>query len=210
VILSALLTIIPLTIAWIYHQFVTGLNPFLAYILMPLVLIMAIFIYRLLFKTFKKYISFTPDVLFAMGLFSYVILTSILFSHYGNSVIDIHLHDTYFVMPNSYPLFLVAFIFSFFAATYHWFHKIFKKQMNYTLGYTHFWVSFLGISFIVLPLQYAGLAGMPRRYYDYGDSSNFNAFSNQITFVSGLTFLLIIAQLLFVFNFCYSILRKRK
>jgi len=210
VILSALLTIIPLTIAWIYHQFVTGLNPFLAYILMPLVLIMAIFIYRLLFKTFKKYISFTPDVLFAMGLFSYVILTSILFSHYSNSVIDIHLHDTYFVISQPYPVFFIVVVFAMFAAIYHWFFRISGREMNNTLGYIHFWATFIGTWFFLLPVQYEGLAGMPRRYYDYGDGNYFNTFYDQNHFMSIMALLLLIAQLLFVFNFCNSIFRRSK
>ena len=173
-------------------------------------LLLAFLIYRLLIKVFKKFISLTPDLLFVIGLFSCFILIFVLQIFYGNSPLDIHLHDTYFVMPNSYPLFFVALAFAVFAATYYWFDKIFKKQMNYTLGYIHFWVSFLGTSFILLPIHYVGLAGMPRRYYDYSDSSNFSVFSNQITFISGLTFLLIVAQLLFIFNFCYSILRKLK
>lgn len=195
---------------WTHHYFVTGLNPFLANIMTPLILLIAILFYRLIIKIFKKYISFTPDVLFVSALCSYLILIFVLQILYGNSALDVHLHDTYIVMPNSYPLFFVALAFAVFAAIYYWFDKIFKRQMNYTIGYIHFWVSFLCISFIVLPIQYAGLAGMPRLYYDYSDSPNFNAFSNQITFVSVLTFLSIIAQLLFVFNFCYSILRKPK
>lgn len=195
---------------WTYHYFVTGLNPFIAIIMTPLMLLIAFLIYRLLIKIFKKYISFTPDLLFVIGLFSCLILIFILQIFYGNSALDIHLHDTYFVMPNSYSLFFVALAFAIFAATYYWFDKILKKKMNCTLGYIHFWVSFLGISFILLPFRYVGLAGMPRRYYDYSDSANFNAFTNQITFMSGLTFFLIIAQLLFFFNFCYSILRKPK
>lgn len=208
--LSALFTFFPITIFWTHHYFVTGSNPFLAIIITPFILLIAIFIYRLLRKIFKKNINLTPDVLFTIGLFSCLIIIFVLKIFYGNFVLDIHLHDTYFVMPNSYPLFFVALAFAVFAATYYWFDKIFKWQINYTLGYIHFWVSFLGISFIVLPIQYAGLTGMPRRYYDYSDSSNLNVFSNQITFVSVLTFFLIIAQLLFVFNFCYSILRKPK
>lgn len=195
---------------WTHHYFVTGLNPFLAIIMTPLMLLIAFLFYRLAIKNLKKYIRLTPDVLFVIGLFSCLILFFALQIFYGNSALDIHLHDTYFVMPNFFPLFFVALAFAVFAATYYWFDKIFKKQMNYTLGYIHFWVSFLGISFIVLPIQYVGLAGMPRRYYDYSDSSNFDAFSNQITFVTVLTFLLFIAQLLFVFNFCYSIIRKPK
>ncbi|MEO7766508.1 MAG: cbb3-type cytochrome c oxidase subunit I [Ferruginibacter sp.] len=210
ILLSALFTFMPITIIWTHHQFVTGLNPFLAIIIIPFILVIAFLIYRLLKKLFERYISFTPDVLFTIGLFSCLILIFVLQNYYGNSALDIHLHDTYFVIPNSYPLFFITLAFALVAATYYWFDKIFKKPMNYTLGYIHFWVSFLGISYILLPIQYAGLAGMPRRYYDYSDSSNFSAFSNQITFVSGLTFLLIIAQLLFFFNFCYSILRKPK
>lgn len=195
---------------WTHHYFVTGLNPFLAIVMTPLMLLTGILVYRLLVKIFRKYINLTPDVLFTIGLFSCLVLIFVQQIFYGNSALDIHLYDTYLVMPNYFPLFFVALVFAVFAATYHWFGKIFKKQMNYTLGYIHFWISFLGISFIVLPIQYAGLAGMPRRYYDYSDSSKFDAFSNQITLVSVLTFLLISAQLLFVFNFCYSILRKPK
>ena len=195
---------------WTHHQFVTGLNPFLGVIITPLLLLIAFFVYRLLIKIFKKYISFTPDVLFAIGLFSYLILICVLQIFYGNTALDIHLHDTYFVMSYSYPLFFVALAFAIFVATYYWFDKIFKRQMNYTLGYIHFWVSFLGSSFLLLPMQYIQLVGMPRRYYDYSDSNSFNAFNNQNTFISIVTLLLVIAQLLFVFNFCYSIFRKPK
>mgnify|MGYP001366458833 CR=1 FL=1 len=195
---------------WTHHYFVTGLNPFLAIVMIPLMLLIGILVYRLLVRIFRKNINLTPDVLFTIGLISCLILIFVLQIFYGNSALDIHLHDTYFVMPNCFPLFFVALVFAVFAATYHWFDKMFKKQMNYTLGYIHFWISFLGISFIGLPIQYAGLAGMPRHYYDYSDSSNFDTFNNQITLVSVLTFLLIIAQLLFVFNFFYSLFRRPK
>jgi len=117
-------------------------------------LLIAILIYRLLIKYFKKYISFTPDVLFAIGLFSYLILIFALQIFYGNSALDIHLHDTYFVMSYSYLFFFATIAFAIFAATYYWFDKIFKTQMNFTLGYIHFWVSFLGTSFLLLPMQY--------------------------------------------------------
>lgn len=193
-----------------HHQFVTGLNPFLGFIITPFMLLIAVFTYYLLIKIFKRYISFTPDVLFTIVLFSYLILVCVLQIIYKNSAFDIHLHDTYFVIPYTYPLIFVALAFMIFAATYYWFDKIFKKQLNHTLGYIHFWITFLSTSILLLPIHYIGLIGMPRRYYDYSDSDNFTSFSNQITFISVLTFLLIIAQLLFVFNFCYSIFKRPK
>jgi cytochrome c oxidase subunit 1 len=208
--LSVVFSLIPLTIIWTHHQFITGLNPFLALLIITFISSIAFLIYYFLKKHLKGHISFTPDKFFAIGLISCIILIFELKIANGNSALDIHLHDTYFVISNSYPLSFIALTFAVIAATYYWCDKVLKKPMNKTLGNIHFWITFLGISAIVLPIQYAGLAGMPRRYYDYSDSSNFNIFSNQITFVSVLTFLLVIAQLLFVFNFCYSILRKTK
>lgn len=115
---------------WTHHQFVTGLNPFLGVIITPVMLLIAVFIYRLLIKTFKKHISFTPDVLFAIGLFSYLILICVIQIFYKNSALDFHLHDTYFVISYSYPLLVVALVFAVFAATYYWFDKMFKKPMS--------------------------------------------------------------------------------
>lgn len=210
IILSALLTLIPITIFWTHHQFIAGLNPFLAVIMTPIFIVIAIFMYRLLFKTFKKYIDFTPDMLFVMGLTSYLILSFILQTFYTNSALDIHLHDTYFVMPRSYPVLFISMGFAIFATIYRWFYNIFGTRMNNTLGYIHFWITFLGISFLLLPMHYVGLAGMPRRYYDYNDSLDFNTFYEQNTFISIPGFLLPMAQLLFLFNFCNSIFRVKR
>ena len=210
ILVSALFTFIPLTIVGIHHQFVTGLNPFLAVILTPFMLLIAVFIYHLLIKTFKKYISFTPDVLFAIGLFSYLILICIQQFYYGNSALDIHLHDTYFVMSYSYPLFFVSIAFGIFAATYHWFFRLFRKHMNNTLGSIHFWITFLSTSFLLLPMLYVQLVGMPRRYYYYSYSHSFTVFYKQNLFISVMIFLLLIAQLLFVFNTCNSIFNRKR
>lgn len=206
--LSLLFALIPVSIVWTQHSFMNGLNPFLGVIITPLTILSAILVYFLLIKIFKKYIRFKPDVLFAIGLFSCLSLILVLQLFYGNSTLDIHLHDTYFVMPNWYPFAFVALAFAFFAATYYWFHKIFKRQMSELLGRIHFWISFLGICFILLPIQYNQLTGMPRRYYGYSDSPDFYAFSSQNTIIAVLAILLIVGQLLFVFNFCYSVFRK--
>lgn len=208
--LSALFASVPITIIRIHHYFITGLTPFLAIIITPVMLSPAILILYFFIKFFKKHISFTPDLLFTTGLFSYLILIFLLQIFYGNSALDIHVHDTYFVMPYSYPFFFAVIAFSIFAAIYYWFDKIFKRQMNYTLGYIHFWISFLGVSFLLLPMLFVQLAGMPRRYYKYSHSASFDAFNNQSILISTLTILLVGGQLLFIFNFCYSIFRKKK
>ncbi len=210
ILLSALSAFIPLTFLWTHHQFISGLNPFFGFIIILLTLLIAFFVYRLLIRLLKKYSSVTPDVLFVIASITCLLFIGVLQIFYGNSALDIHLHDTYYVVPNSYPLFFVALTFAIFAATYHWYDRIFKKQLNDTLGYIHFWLSFLGVIFVLLPMQYIQLVGMPRRYYDYSEPQGISVFNNGNTLVLVLTFLLIIAQLIFVFNVCYSIFRKPK
>jgi cytochrome c oxidase subunit 1 len=209
ILLSGLLTFIPLGITWIHHQLVAGLNPFLAVIIMPLILIIATIFYRLIVKFFEKYINFTPDVLFTIGLFSYLILICILQIYYGNSTLDIHLHDAYCVMPYSYPLFFASIGFAISAATYHWFSKIFTRQMNNTLGYIHFWITFICTSLLILSTQYIQNVGTPRRYYDYSNSSIHSLFYEPSIFILTMACLLLIAQLLFLYNFLNSIFKKK-
>ncbi len=176
---------------------------------MPGVLLIAAFIYRLLIKKSKKYIDFTPDVLFGFGMFSYLILIGVLQAFYGSSAIDIHIHDTYFVLSYSHILFFVSIAFAIFAAAYYWFVKVFKKTMNNTLGCLHFWISFLSTTFLLVLTQYIQFVGVPRRYYSYSNWHGYNAMAEQSIYIAILSFLLIIAQLVFVFNFLYSIFRKK-
>ena len=59
-------------------------------------------------------------------------------------------------------------------------------------------------------MHYEGLAGMPRRYYDFSQWETFKQFGDLnvvITIASIISFAL---QLLFVFNFFYSIFKGRK
>jgi cytochrome c oxidase subunit 1 len=58
----------------------------------------------------------------------------------------------------------VASIFGIFSATYFWFPKMFGRMMNEGLGKLHFWLTFIGVYSIFLPMHFLGMAGNPRRY----------------------------------------------
>ena len=82
--------------------------------------------------------------------------------------------------------------------------------MNNTMSYIHFWVTMIGAYLIFWPMHYEGLAGMPRRYLDY---SNWDIVQpvqrpEQIYFNSGDGS--VCRQLMFIFNFFYSIFKGRK
>jgi cytochrome c oxidase subunit 1 len=97
-----------------------------------------------------------------------------------------------------------------FAGVYHWFPKMYGRYMNNTMAYIHFWVTLVGAYLIFWPMHYAGLAGMPRRYTDYSNWQSFNMFQDMNRFISTVAMVVFAVQLLFVFNFFYSIWKGRK
>jgi cytochrome c oxidase subunit 1 len=195
-------------------MFVTGMNPFLGsfFVLFTLLIAVpsAIKVFNWLTTLWKGNIHFTPGMLFAIGFVSLFISGGLTGIWLGNSSLDFHLHDTYFVIAHFHLVMGVASMFGMFAGVYHWYPKMFGRFMNNTLAYMHFWISFVGAYFIFWPMHYEGLAGMPRRYYDFSNWESFKMFGGLNAFISVTAILVFAAQFLFIFNFFYSMYKGRK
>ena len=89
-------------LVWAHHMFVTGLNPFLGSVFVLLTLLIAvpsaIKVFNWLTTLWRGNIRFTPGALFAIGFVSLFISGGLTGIFLGNSTIDIHLHDTMFVV----------------------------------------------------------------------------------------------------------------
>ena len=83
-------------------------------------------------------------------------------------------------------------------------------MMNNTLAYIHFWITMVGAYLIFWPMHYEGLAGMPRRYYDFSNWESFKMFQGLNEFISIVAMIVFATQFLFIFNFFYSIFKGRK
>src|SRR6476620_10299549 len=201
-------------LVWAHHMFVTGLNPFLGSIFVLLTLLIAvpsaIKVFNWLTTLWRGNIRFTPGMLFAIGFVSLFISGGLTGIWLGNSALDINLHDTYFVIAHFHIVMGVASMFGMFAGIYHWFPKMYGRYLNNNLGYIHFWLTMVGAYLIFWPMHYEGLAGMPRRYYDYSVWESFKMFAGLNEFISFVSILVFSAQILFVFNFFYSIFKGRK
>ncbi|NBX12012.1 MAG: cytochrome c oxidase subunit I, partial [Chitinophagaceae bacterium] len=182
-------------LVWAHHMFVTGLNPFLGSVFVLLTLLIAvpsaIKVFNWLTTIWRGNIRFTPAALFAIGFVSLFISGGLTGIFLGNSTIDIHLHDTMFVVAHFHIVMGVASMFGMFAGVYHWFPKMFGRYLNNTLAYIHFWVTIAGAYLIFWPMHYQGLAGVPRRYLDKRGWVNFSQFGEldkMITIVSIVVF----------------------
>src|SRR6476659_3480919 len=201
-------------LVWAHHMFVTGMNPFIGAIFVLLTLLIAvpsaIKVFNWLTTLWRGSIRFTPGMLFAIGFVSLFISGGLTGIWLGNSALDIHLHDTMFVVAHFHIVMGVASMFGMFCGIYHWFPKMYGRYLNHTLGYIHFWITIAGAYLIFWPMHYEGLAGMPRRYYDYSIWESFKQFIELNTFISIVAIVTFAVQILFLFNFFYSIFKGRK
>jgi cytochrome c oxidase subunit 1 len=201
-------------LVWAHHMFVTGLNPFLGSIFVLLTLLIAvpsaIKVFNWLTTLWRGNIRFTPATLFAIGFVSLFISGGLTGIFLGNSTIDIHLHDTMFVVAHFHIVMGVASMFGMFAGVYHWFPKMFGRYLNNTLGFIHFWVTMVGAYLIFWPMHYQGLAGIPRRYLDKRGWVSFNDFPELDKMITIVSIIVFAVQLMFLFNFFYSIFKGRK
>lgn len=201
-------------LVWAHHMFVTGMSPFLGSIFVLLTLLIAVpsavKVFNWLTTIWRGRIKFTVPMMFALGFVSMFISGGLTGIHLGNSSLDIHLHDTYFVIAHFHIVMGVAAFFGMFAGIYHWFPKMYGRFMNNTLGYIHFFLTFAGAYLIFWPMHYEGIAGMPRRYYDYSAWESFKQFNDLNAFISIAAIIVFFAQMIFVVNFFASIWRGRK
>jgi cytochrome c oxidase subunit 1 len=206
-------------IVWGHHMFVTGMNPFLGSVFVFTTLLIAIpsavKVFNYLTTLWKGSLVLTPAMLFAIGLVSTFITGGVTGIILADSALDIALHDTYFVVAHFHIVMGMSAVFGMFAGVYHWFPKMFGRMMNMRLGLVHFWITLVGAYGVFFPMHFVGLAGAPRRYYDYSvyaDSSN-STLENIMDLNVVITIFAIIAafgQIFFLFNFFYSIFRGPK
>lgn len=160
--------------------------------------------------------------LFGMGCISLSISTILAYLLDRNITVTIPLSNYHFdtTIP---PLFVVAASgFAVFMGFYKLFGLITVQQINQTLGKIHFWVTFVGTYCALLALYYFDTLkniGVPRRYYSSETvapktfaSDVFEylvSFQNHVgMFIKVWLIIIAIAQVLFLVNLMYPVLRR--
>jgi cytochrome c oxidase subunit 1 len=206
-------------IVWGHHMFITGMNPFIGSVFVFTTLLIAIpsavKVFNYLTTLWRGSIVLTPAMLFAIGLVSTFISGGVTGIILADSALDIAVHDTYFVVAHFHIVMGMSAVFGMFAGVYHWFPKLYGRMMNTRLGFAHFWVTIVGAYGVFFPMHFVGLAGAPRRYYDssvYGefDTNSYQMIMDLNVLITIFAIIAAFGQLIFLFNFFYSIFRGPK
>ena len=201
-------------IVWGHHMFVTGMNPFLGSVFTFTTLLIAIpsavKAFNYITTLWKGNIQFTPAMLFSIGLVSTFVAGGLTGIILGDSALDINVHDTYFVVAHFHIVMGLSAIFGMFAGVYHWFPKMYGRMINKSMGYLHFWLTFVSAYGVFFPMHFTGLAGLPRRYYSNAEFPIFDELQDINVIITMFAIGGGIAQLIFIFNFFYSMWRGPK
>ncbi|HQN55828.1 MAG TPA: cbb3-type cytochrome c oxidase subunit I [Saprospiraceae bacterium] len=201
-------------IVWAHHMFTSGMNPFITnfFVLFTLIIAMpsAIKTFNWLTTIFRGNIRLNSPMLYCIGFVSLFISGGLTGIWLGSSTLDIQLHDTYFVIAHFHLVMGVAAFFGMFAGLAYWFPKMFGRFMNESILKIHFWVTLIGAYCIFWPQHYLGLAGVPRRYYRFDSFDTFAGWEGVNAFISISAIVVFFVQLLWVFNFFYSIWKGKK
>jgi cytochrome c oxidase subunit 1 len=199
---------------WGHHMFMSGMSPYSAFAFSILTMCIgvpsAIKTFNWLGTMMKGRIRFQTPMLYAIGFVSLFVSGGLSGPFLAQPVLDIQLHDTYFVVGHFHLIMGVAAIFGIFAATYYWFPKMFGRMMNEMWGRIHFFITLAGTYAIFMPMHYLGMAGQTRRYSQFTEVAYQAKLLPLQTFMTYAAIITIAAQFIFVINLFWSMFKGPK
>ena len=198
---------------WGHHMFISGMSPYSAIAFSILTLSIgvpsAIKTFNWIGTLWGGRIRFTTAMLFAIGFVSLFVAGGITGLVLGQTSLDLPMHDTYFVTAHFHLVMGVASIFGMFAAMYFWFPKMFGRFMSEGLGKFHFWITFIGVYTIFVPMHIMGIVGMPRRYAQFTEYAFLTRLHPLVLLVSIAAIVTVSVQLVFFFNLFWSMFKGK-
>jgi cytochrome c oxidase subunit 1 len=195
-------------IVWAHHMFQSGMNPTLgttfAVSTMFIAVPSAIKTFNWLGTLWGGNIRFSVPMCHAIAFVAMFVIGGLSGIFMASTAVDVHIHDTYFIVAHIHYVLFGGSMFGIFGSIVFWYPKMFGRMMNNTLGYIHFFLTFIFFNCTFFAMHILGIGGFPRRIADYLNYGSFAHFQPMNIFISVSAFALGASQVFFAINFIGS------
>src|SRR6266851_5510114 len=200
-------------IVWGHHMFQSGMDPRLGTGFMIATIMIAlpsaVKVFNWLTTLWMGNVQYTAAMLNALAFVSLFVIGGLSGIFMAATPVDVYIHDTYFIVAHLHYVLFMSSIYGIFGGIYYWYPKMFGRMMNEPLGKIHFALTFISSNCVFFPMHILGTAGLRRRISDM----TLSAFEQQLqpinVFISVSALTLGLVQLIFIFNFFYSLFRGK-
>ena len=158
-------------VVWGHHMFTTGQSLYGGLVFSVLSFLVGIptgiKIFNWIFTMYKGSVSIETPMLFALGFLAIFTLGGLTGLFLAAAGLDIHLHDTYFVIAHFHYVMVGGTVLAFMGGLHYWWPKITGKLYSDWWGRVAALLIFAGFNLTFFPQFILGYLGMPRRYYSY-------------------------------------------
>jgi cytochrome c oxidase subunit 1 len=188
-------------LVWGHHMFTSGQSDLATAVFSFLTFLVAIpsavKVFNWLATMYRGSIDLKAPMIYAIMfllLFAIGGLTGIFL---GTIAVDVHLHDTYFVVAHFHYVMMGGTVVAFIAGLHYWWPKMFGRMYSEKWARLAAALVFIGFNMTFLAQFVMGSRGMPRRYYNYLEQFQpLHVFSTVGSWILGLGLFIVLGYLL--------------
>jgi cytochrome c oxidase subunit 1 len=158
-------------LVWGHHMFVSGQSRLANMVFSALTFTVgipsAIKVFNWVSTLYKGDIRLKVPMLYSLSFLLLFTIGGLTGLFLGILAVDVHLHDTYFVVAHFHYVMMGSTLVAFLGALHYWWPKFTGRMFSESVGRACAIGVFFGFNLTFLPQFVMGARGMPRRYWDY-------------------------------------------